>query len=336
MRRTITIGLIGAGGIGKVWADALIGAKGIRLHAVVDTDRSRAEEVASRIKGAHAYTRIEEALSDKTLDAVVIATPHKYLAPLSYKALLAGKHVLCEKPSGISSKEVAKNIALAKKKRLLYMPAFNHRYHPAYMKAMEIFQKGGIGNAAFIRARYGFGGRKGYEKEWRFKKRISGGGELLDQGMHMIDMARWFLGDFTKVQGHAENYFWGGDVEDNGFLLMRTKKGQIASLHVSWTNWEWVHSFELFGDKGYLQIEGLDQRYKGPERLIWGKRDATFSKPKETTYMYKDEKKHDSFRREAEAFANAIGNPKARVGIPQGEDARMALHAVEQVYGATK
>ena len=264
VKRKINIALIGAGGIGHLWAKAIKEVKGVVLCMVVDIDEKSALSISQYFPGCIAVKDWRKVLTDNDIDAVLVTTPHKWLAPISFAALSAGKHVLCEKPSGITAAEVTKNIILAKKKSLVYMSGFNHRYHPAYMKAKEIFEKGGIGEINFIRARYGFGGRPGYGKEWRFNKKIAGGGELLDQGIHMIDMARWFLGDFEKVHGFTENFFWGGDVEDNGFLLMRTKKGQVASIHVSWTNWEWVHSFEIFGNKGYLLIDGLDERYKKP------------------------------------------------------------------------
>src|SRR5271157_3677540 len=256
MKRKINLALIGAGGIGHLWVQGIKEAKEITLCAVADINEARAIDIAQDVSGCIAVKDWHKILVDKNIDAVLVATPHKWLAPISFAALEARKHVFCEKPSGVTAAEIKKNIVLAKQKNLVYMPGFNHRYHPAYMKAREIFEKGGIGKADFVRGRYGFGGRPGYGKEWRFSRRIAGGGELLDQGMHMIDMARWFLGDFEKVCGFAENFFWGGDVEDNGFLLMRTKTGQVASLHVSWTNWEWVHSFEIFGDKGYLLIDG--------------------------------------------------------------------------------
>ena len=99
---------------------------------------------------------------------------------------------------------------------------FNHRYHRAFRKAREIFDSGALGEMMFVRGRYGHGGRPGYDKEWRAVPELSGGGELIDQGMHLIDLARWFLGDFEKVQGHIATYFWNMPVEDNGFLLLRT------------------------------------------------------------------------------------------------------------------
>ena len=189
---------------------------------------------------------------------------------------------------------------------------------------------GEIGKILFIRARYGFGGRPGYSKEWRFQKEISGGGELIDQGVHMIDMARWFLGDFKDVNGFAEKLFWKFGGEDNGFALLRTKDRKVAQIHVSWTNWKWVHSFEIFGEKGHLIIDGLDQRYNGPEKLTIGYRDPEFLKPpKEETIIFQNEQKEDSFARELAAFWKAVQGKK---GIPTGQDAYEVLKIVEKIY----
>lgn len=333
MDKKLTLALIGAGGIGKLWAQGIGEAPGVELKMIVDVNEESAKEIAKNFPGVKIAKDASEAFNDPGIEAVLVATPHKWLAPISYSALQAGKHVFCEKPSGISSAEIRRNIDLAAQKNLVYMPGFNHRYHPAYMKAREIFEAGGIGKLDFIRARYGFGGRPGYNKEWRFNRDIAGGGELLDQGMHMIDMARWFLGDFEKIYGFAENFFWGGNVEDNAFLLMRTKGGAVASIHVSWTNWEWVHSFEIFGDAGYLWIDGLDTRYRGPERLTYGRRDETFAKPVEEIFTFADERKQHSLRREIENFAAAIrGDAAVRKTFPGGEDAFEVLKIVEKVY----
>ena len=329
--KNINLAMIGAGGIGHSWATAIAKTRGVHLRAVADLDKKRAQEVAALVPGCRVETNWRAIIADRDIDAVLICTPHKWLASISYAALKAHKHVLCEKPAGVNTKEVEKNIRIAKRNKLVYMVGFNHRYHPAFMKAKEIFEKGGIGKIDFVRARYGFGGRPGYGKEWRLSKRIGGGGELLDQGMHMIDMARWFMGDFTTVHGFAENFFWGGDVEDNGFALMRTAAGQVASVHVSWTNWEWIHSFEIGGTKGYLQIDALDQRYNGPERLEWGVRDKTFARPKKKTFVFTQERKHDSFHRELRAFAAAITGKK-KMNIPAGEAALASLRIIEKIY----
>ncbi len=329
----LNLALVGAGGIGRQWVEAIQRTKKVALKMVVDVDVKSAAEIAKKIPRCAVSNCAEDAMRNKDIQAILVATPHKWLAPIARAALAAKKHVLSEKPCGVNAGEIKRNTELAKKSRLVYMPGFNHRYHPAYAKAKEIFEQGGIGKILFIRARYGFGGRPGYNKEWRFKKSIAGGGELFDQGIHMIDMWRWFLGDFKNIYGIAENMFWGGDVEDNGFVLLRTARGQVASIHVSWTNWEWVHSFEIYGDKGYLLIDGLDKRYRGPERLTWGRRDMTFAHPKEISYVFDKETKYDSLHRELGAFVEAVlGRGKAAAQIPRGDDAYKAVGIIERIY----
>lgn len=328
------VALVGAGGIGKTWARALVGDAALQVSVVVDTNERAAKERANELGCAY-VTDWHEALMHN-IDAAIIAVPHVNLAPISEDFLEAGKHVLCEKPGGISSQEVSENVNLAKKKGLVYMPGFNHRYHAGYLEAKKRFDAGEIGELMFIRARYGFGGRKEYEKEWRFKKAIAGGGELLDQGIHMIDMIRLYLGDVKDVKGFAENMFWGGEVEDNGFVLLRSAAHKVAQIHVSWTNWEWVHNFEIFGTKGYLTIDGLDSRYRGPERLTIGHADPRSGEfPKEEVINYDKETKDDSFRREAEDFALAIHSTLSRRrldNVPRGEDAVAALEIIEKIY----
>ncbi|OGG72688.1 hypothetical protein A3A38_00185 [Candidatus Kaiserbacteria bacterium RIFCSPLOWO2_01_FULL_53_17] len=324
------VALIGAGGIGKEWAHALAGNTTALIAVVADIDMEKAKECAAECGSAY-VTDWREALK-ADIDAAIIAVPHAELAPIARGFLEAGKHVLSEKPGGISSTEVSDVTTFASQKGLIYMLGFNHRYHPAYAEAKKRFAAGEIGELMFIRARYGFGGRKDYEKEWRFDKKMSGGGELLDQGIHMIDMARWFMGDITDIHGFAENLFWGGGVEDNGFALLRNAKHRVAQIHVSWTNWQWTHSFEVFGTKGYLTIDGLDSRYRGPERLTVGHADpraGTF--PSEEVITYPEEKKEDSLRREAEGFADAVAGKPA--SIPSGADAVAALRVVEYIYG---
>jgi predicted dehydrogenase len=322
------IALIGAGGIGELWSRAIKESEITPVY-VVDTDSERASKLANDL-GCASASDVDSLVANQ-VDAAIVAVPHIDLAPISAKLLQKGIHVLCEKPGGMSSSEIQANIDLAREKGLLYVPGFNHRYHPAYLEAKRRFDAGEIGDLMFVRARYGFGGRPGYEKEWRFNKKISGGGELLDQGIHMIDLARLFMGDITEVKGFAENLFWGGEVEDNGFVLLRNQHGNIAQIHVSWTNWEWVHQFEVFGTKGYLIIDGLDSRYRGPERLTIGHADPRSGEfPREEVIQYTNEKKEDSLRRELEEFVHAIG-PKTR-DIPTGEDAVKAMQIVEEIY----
>ncbi len=333
--KKITLALIGAGGIGSVWVEAIKTIRSVSLVAVVDADLARVQKIAKQFPACRVYRNVESIVHDKTITMAIVATPHFLLAPISFQLLAAGKHVLSEKPGAISLAELKKNSTLAKRKKIHYAIGFNHRYHAAMQQAKKLVDAGAIGKLQFIRARYGFGGRKGYEKEWRFKKAISGGGELLDQGVHMIDLARWFMGDFVDVKGFAEDLFWHGEVEDNGFLLLRTKQRQVASIHVSWSNWNWIHSFEIFGTKGYCQIDGLDQRYRGPERLTVGRCDEKLSKPPtEKVYVFKNELKHTSFARELVDFIHAI-QKKSKPPI-NGSDGYKAMKIVQSIYNQKK
>lgn len=331
MSTKIGLALVGAGGIGQVWATAIKAVSGIELRAVVDINQTRAQKICDQFSNCHAHDRVAAILFDQKIQVVLVATPHNLLAPLSHQFLAAGKNVLSEKPGGISIQEISRNITLARRKKLLYSLSFNHRFHAGLLQAKAIVKSGKIGPLQFIRARYGFGGRPGYKKEWRFKKTISGGGELLDQGVHMIDLARWFLGDFVNVKGFIEDLFWHGGVEDNAFLILRTRQHQVASIHVSWSNWNWIHSFEIFGAKGYCQVEGLDQRYRGPERLIVGICDPDgIRPPREKVYVFSQEQKHTSLARSLQNFVQAL--KKKNKLLVTAADGCAALKIVQKVY----
>jgi predicted dehydrogenase len=186
----------------------------------------------------------------KDVAAALICTPNHLLAPIALEALKHGKHILVEKPAGIRLEEVEELALTAQAANLKARVGFNHRYHPAFLKAREIFDSGILGPLMHIRARYGHGGRTGYDSEWRANPSLSGGGELIDQGVHLIDLSRWFLGEFASVEGHATTSFWDMEVDDNAFLSLRTAVGQTAWLHASCTEWKNLFSFEIFGRDG--------------------------------------------------------------------------------------
>src|SRR5690242_7981311 len=145
-------------------------------------------------------------MSHPDVDIVLVSAPHDMLAPISGAAAAAGKHVLVEKPGARHATELDPVCTAAAKTGALVRVGFNHRYHRAFRKAREIFEEGALGEMMFIRGRYGHGGRPGYDREWRAVREISGGGELIDQGAHLIDLSRWFLGEFPSVRGSARTY----------------------------------------------------------------------------------------------------------------------------------
>jgi len=204
---------------------------------------------------------------------------------------------------------------------------FNHRYHPALRKARELFEAEVLGEMMFVRGRYGHGGRIGYEKEWRADPKLSGGGELIDQGVHLIDLARGFLGDFTEVSGFAHTYYWKMPVDDNAFLLLKTSGGQSAFLHVSCTEWKNLFSLEIYGREAKLHIEGLGGSY-GVERLAFYKMLPQMGPPETTIWEYPTA--DDSWVVEFTEFMEDIQLGRTpRAGL---SDARAALAVVEIIY----
>jgi predicted dehydrogenase len=222
---------------------------GLRFHKVVwvyDVCSERAERLAGEVKTARMARSAEEVLEQRDVDAVVVATTHDQLAPLSLAALNAGKHVLVEKPAARSVAELQPVLHKAAQTHLVVKVGFNHRFHPAIWRVKEWVDRGELQPLMLIRGRYGHGGRLGYEREWRADERISGGGETIDQGIHLIDLARWLLGDFEQVVGYAPTLFWDMAVEDNCFMMLRTASGACAFLHASWTEWKNMFSLEVY------------------------------------------------------------------------------------------
>ena len=269
---TLGVGIVGAGRAGARRAEVLAHAVGARLVGVADVDAGRAE-VLARTFGSRVYAEQEALFGARDVQAVIVATPHQWLAPVAKAALEAGKHVLCEKPLARTPEEAAALVAVAAQSKRALKTGFNHRYHPAIAEAHRLACEGRIGRILVLRCRYGHGGRTGYEHEWR-ADRVSGGGELLDQGVHALDLFRWFAGEFTEMSAMVSSAYWPIEVEDNAFCLLRTAEGVTASLHASWTQWKNLFSFEVFGESGYLEIEGLGGSY-GPERLVIGERRAS-------------------------------------------------------------
>ena len=261
----MNIAIIGCGLIGQKRAKTLGAGK---LVACVDQIPERAQALAAQFPGCVAHTDWRAVIKQADIDIVIISTLHASLAEIGLAAVQAGKHVLAEKPGARQAHELTAVIDAAKTAGALVRVGFNHRYHRAFRKARELVDQDALGDLMFIRARYGHGGRVGYDKEWRANPELSGGGELIDQGVHLIDLARWFLGDFTDVQGYAHTYYWDMPVDDNGFLLLKTAKNQVAFLHASCTEWKNLFSFEIYGRTGKIDINGLGGSY-GVERLVF-------------------------------------------------------------------
>lgn len=319
------VGIAGCGLIGQKRAESLpLGY----LRAVADVSKERADMLAGKYPGVDAYTDWQEMIRRDDLDLVIVSTTNNWLAPITLAAVNAGKHVLVEKPAARHFSELDPILKAAEKNRVNVMVGYNLRCHPAFAKAKDILRSGVLGPLLYIRGRYGHGGRPGYEKEWRANPEISGGGELLDQGVHLIDLSRWFLGDFTEIHGHTHTYYWKMDVEDNGFMYLKNAVGQVAWLQVSCTEWKNLFSYEIFCEKGKLQIDGIGGSY-GTERLTLYRMLPQMGPPETTSWEYPFP--DTSWKTEFEEFETALRTHTSPA--PGLCDARAALKIVATIYG---
>lgn len=318
------VGIVGCGLIGQKRAKAL--GQGGQLVACADLDVARAENLA-RTSGAKVFRDWRELVWSPLVDVVIVATLHDSLAEITRTAAEAGKHVLVEKPAARNAAELEPVIAAAAKHGVKIHVGFNHRYHRSLRKAKELVDSGALGELMFVRARYGHGARIGYDKEWRADPVISGGGELIDQGPHLIDLSRWFLGDFQEVHGFAHTYYWNMPVDDNGFMLLKTEDKKTAFLHVSCTEWKNLFSMEIYGRSGKLDLSGLGGSY-GVEKITWYRMLPQMGPPETTTWEYP--MGDDSWEIEMGEFFEDIRF--GRESSASLKDAQASLQIINKIY----
>ncbi|HWW89316.1 MAG TPA: Gfo/Idh/MocA family oxidoreductase [Solirubrobacteraceae bacterium] len=324
----LRVAIVGCGLIGAKRADA-IAVAGDELLACHDIEEAAARSLAGRHECRPCATF--EELLDSEPQVVVVATVHDRLADLAERAMAAGAHVLVEKPAAISSAQIDRLIECRRITGRLVKVGFNHRFHPGLARVAEEVESGRHGELLHLRARYGHGGRPGYDREWRADPARSGGGELIDQGMHLLDLCHWLAGPLPLHCALLRTEFWDAPVEDNAALILgepRARTGPWAMLHVSWTEWKNLFSLEVFCRAAKLQVDGLTRSY-GPQRLRIYRMRPELGPPdvEELSYPEKD----DSWTAEWRHFAAAV---RAGDGRPLLGDLRSARYAWEQVEAA--
>lgn len=318
--------VIGCGAIGEKRAKALDGL--VTIDSCNDIDTARSKSFAAKFSCKKVDT-LEEVLDNNKINLVFIATTHELLADIALQCLNSGKHIFIEKPGAINFFELEKVRQAAKEKNLIVHIGYNHRYHPAIRQAITMFNAGEIGKLLFLRARYGHGGRLGYEKEWRGKKNLSGGGELIDQGTHLLDLSIAFLGDISLEYGATPNYFWEMEVEDNVFISIKNKVGSIAFLHASCTEWKNTFSLEVYGETGKIEVSGLGGSY-GIERLNHYKMLPEMGPPETTSWEFLVD---DSWHLEVKEFIeDVVGESSNSSNI---DTSLRVLELVNEIYERT-
>jgi predicted dehydrogenase len=245
--------LIGCGEIGRLRAQALGRSPSSRLTAVSDLDPARAAAVASPY-GAAVEPDWRSLLHRQDVDAVIVSTPPSLHAEMAIEALNAGKHVLCEKPLARSLEECERMIAAAERSQRFLATGFNYRFYPSILKARQLFDSGLIGELDHIRSYTGYSATA-HNHDWLHDAAVMGGGALRDNGIHLIDITCYFLGEIASVQGSGSSGVWRfPDCEDNGFALLRNPQGNIASLQASWTEWRGYRFLvEIYGTRGSIR-----------------------------------------------------------------------------------
>lgn len=329
----IKIGIAGFGKIGQLRAEILAKRNDIKIVGVYDV--SKPDSISHGVF----YDSFDQ-LINSDLDAVFICAYNTVLAEYTAKALNKGLHVFCEKPPAMKLEELDKVIKALKLSSKILKYGFNHRYHYSVMEAKKIIDSGKMGKLLWMRGVYGKAGSIDYDKNWRNYKKYSGGGILIDQGIHMLDLMRYFSGEkFNKINSYVTTAYWNIKVEDNAFVLMQSDNKIIASLHSSATQWRHKFLLELCFEEGYLNLDGIlsGTRSYAPEKLIIGRRefeDVTFAmgKPKESILCFENDHSWDL---EIEEFINAVkGKGKVKEGTLQ--DAYDTLSLVQRVYENTE
>ena len=327
MSDPLRVGIVGCGLMGNKRAAALGGDE---LTATFDVDRERAQALAAK-HGATACETLEELLSARS-DVLIVATSHDRLAEISCRALEAGAHVLVEKPAGLGTADAERIASTADGADRLVKVGFNHRFHPAIERAIEEARSGRFGPVMFARGLYGHGGRVGYEREWRAQRAISGGGEMIDQGMHLLDLSHWLMGPLPLRSALLRTNFWDMEVEDNAVLVLGSEDDRRAPwsmLHVSWTEWKNMFSLEIYCRTGKLRVDGLAGSY-GPQRLRVYTMSPEMGPPAVEDVEYPPE--DVSWEREWQHFRSAIRSDDHGPLLGDLESAAYAWGCVESAY----
>ncbi len=330
-RKGLRVAILGCGLIGAKRANAL-GAND-DLVGCFDLSSASADAFAAQ-HHTRACATIDELL-ELDPEVVIVAVTHDSLAALAEAALQNGAHVLVEKPAGLGVEEVDRLIAAESRSQRRVKVGFNHRFHPGLRRAADEVHSGVHGELMHIRGRYGHGGRLGYDREWRAEPARSGGGELIDQGMHLLDLSHWIAGPLPLHSALLRTHFWDTPVDDNAALILGeadSRTGPWAMLHVSWTEWKNLFSLEIYCRTAKLHVEGLVRSY-GPQRLRIYAMSPELGPPQLEEVSYSSE--DGSWDAEWEHFVEALVAGDGRPLLGDLASARYAWMQVESAYAGS-
>ena len=324
------VGIIGYGKMGQIRHKVISAFEDVQVQSIYDP-----EIVDTEIEKAQNSDQIIE---NPEIDAVFTCTPNYLNKPLTIQSLKAGKHVFCEKPPAFTAKDIEEIRAVEKESGKVLMYGFNHRHHASIKYMKKLVDDKEFGKILWMRGRYGKSVDETFYDNWRAKKELAGGGILIDQGIHMLDLFLHLGGNFDNVHASVSNLYWNLSVEDNVFAtLENTKTGLAASLHSTMTQWRHLVSLEVFLEKGYLVLNGLKTSSNA-----YGEEILTIAKNRSTApaATWKDEKNityhtDESWESELTEFFSAIKSNR-EVKLGNSSDALKLMKIVDKIYSFKK
>ncbi len=324
-----TVGIVGYGVVGQRRHKTLQQFENFKVVAV--SDKIFSEDTAP--KNLKWYSDFKDLILNEKIDVLLVCLPNKFAVEATLLGLKNDMHVFCEKPPARSVAELIPIHEFMKTSNRKLMYGFNHRFHASVMEAKLLIDSKKLGSIVNLKGTYGKSKMISFNQtDWRTDRDQSGGGILLDQGIHMLDLMRYFAGDFTKVFSVIKNNFWNFDVEDNAYVLMETADQVVAQLHSSATQWRHVFNLEITLQKGSIILGGLltSSKSYGSEtlKIIYSDPDIDQGNPQETIDTFEED---ISWDQEMACFTSAVKNSD---NIENGsvEEAMKIMELIEKIY----
>ena len=328
------VGIIGYGVVGKTRHHSIVKNTSFQVTSVSENNSQARKKIPANIEVFKDYKSLIE---NANVDVVFISLPNKFAANATMLSLKKGLHVFCEKPPAKTLGELEEVFIISQQyPDLKLMYGFNHRFHDSVEQAKLIIQDNSLGNLINMRGVYGKSQMISFNQtDWRTRREESGGGILLDQGIHMLDLMRYLSGeDFSEIFSFIDNAFWNFDVEDNAYVLMKSQTGVVAQLHSSATQWRHLFNLEITMERGSLVLGGLltGSKSYGDETLTMIEADPENDKgaPRESISKYNEDVSWDN---EIKYFAESL-EKKSSIARGSINDAMETMRLIEKIYKA--
>lgn len=326
----LKVGIAGFGIVGKRRFHFINENSNLVVTAICEQNFINAKP---NIDNVNCYSNYKDLLANEKLDILFVCLTNNIAAEVTIAGLNSGLHVFCEKPPGMSVDDIENVIKIESKNPNLKLKyGFNHRYHDSIKEALRIINSKELGEVINLRGVYGKSKIIPFSGGWRSKRELAGGGILLDQGIHMVDLIRLFCGEFVEVKSFISNTYWKHDVEDNAYAIMKDVNGRVAMLNSSATQWQHKFSLDITLTEGYIELRGILSGSKsyGEEKIIIGKRDDENDngQMESKTIQFLED---NSWRDEVNEFADAIIQSKS-IESGTSKDALETMRLVFSIY----